>query len=131
MQSIGGSGREAMEVLNFCFETFSNANKKRGKCIDFSPISFMVRQAVFEPAAYGFVVRRSIRAELLALAKTVEIQMVHKLKSYCCQCLCFLITDARCWILDTGCSALTDPSECYRVSSIKCTTENIGPCSLI
>ena len=57
VQSIGGSGREAMEVLNSCFETFSNTNKKRGKRIDFSPISFMVRQAGFEPAAYGFVVR--------------------------------------------------------------------------
>jgi hypothetical protein len=32
---------------------------------------FMVRQAGFEPATYGFVVRRSIRAELLALVKTV------------------------------------------------------------
>ena len=30
---------------------------------------FMVRQAGFEPAAYGFVVRRSIRAELLAHGK--------------------------------------------------------------
>ncbi len=31
----------------------------------------MVRQAGFEPAAYGFVVRRSIRAELLAHEKTI------------------------------------------------------------
>ena len=31
-----------------------------------SYLFFMVRQAGFEPAAYGFVVRRSIRAELLA-----------------------------------------------------------------
>ena len=30
----------------------------------------VVRQAGFEPAAYGFVVRRSIRAELLAHVKT-------------------------------------------------------------
>ena len=52
------------------------------------PLKFMVRQAGFEPAAYGFVVRRSIRAELLALAKTFEIYVVHKLKCYCCQCLC-------------------------------------------
>ena len=28
--------------------------------------NFMVRQAGFEPAAYGFVVRRSVRAELRA-----------------------------------------------------------------
>ena len=93
LQSIGDSGREAMEVLNSCFGTFSNANKKRGKCIDFSPISFMVRQAGFEPAAYGFVVRRSIRAELLALGKTFKIQVVHKLKCCGCQCLCFLIIE--------------------------------------
>ena len=33
----------------------------------------MVRQAGFEPAAYGFVVRRSIRAELLAHVKIFEI----------------------------------------------------------
>ncbi len=31
-----------------------------------NPLIFMVRQAGFEPATYGFVVRRSIRAELLA-----------------------------------------------------------------
>ena len=31
----------------------------------------MVRQAGFEPAAYGFVVRRSIRAELLAHGKMI------------------------------------------------------------
>jgi hypothetical protein len=37
------------------------------------PLIFVVRQAGFEPAAYGFVVRRSIRAELLALAKAFEI----------------------------------------------------------
>ena len=34
-----------------------------------NPLKLMVRQAGFEPAAYGFVVRRSIRAELLAHAK--------------------------------------------------------------
>ena len=62
----------------------------------------MVRQAGFEPAAYGFVVRRSIRAELLALAKAFEICVVHKLKCYCCQCLCFLIRDARYGILASG-----------------------------
>ena len=32
------------------------------------PLYLLVRQAGFEPAAYGFVVRRSIRAELLAHA---------------------------------------------------------------
>ncbi len=32
----------------------------------YSALSFMVRQAGFEPATYGFVVRRSIRTELLA-----------------------------------------------------------------
>ena len=37
------------------------------------PLILLVRQAGFEPAAYGFVVRRSIRAELLALVKTFEI----------------------------------------------------------
>ena len=31
----------------------------------------LVRQAGFEPAAYGFVVRRSIRAELLAHGKMI------------------------------------------------------------
>ena len=72
------------------------------------PLKLMVRQAGFEPAAYGFVVRRSIRAELLALEKTFEIYVVHKLKCYCCQCLCFLKMDARCWILDAGCSMLDD-----------------------
>ena len=41
---------------------------------------FMVRQAGFEPAAYGFVVRRSIRAELLAHKKSFEIQVEHKIK---------------------------------------------------
>ena len=65
LQSIGDSGWEAMEVLNSCFEIFFNANKKRGKCIDFSPISFMVRQAGFEPAAYGFVDRTSEFPNLL------------------------------------------------------------------
>jgi hypothetical protein len=34
---------------------------------------FVVRQAGFEPATYGFVVRRSIRAELLAQLKLIEI----------------------------------------------------------
>ena len=34
-----------------------------------NPLKFLVRQAGFEPAAYGFVVRRSIRAELLAQLK--------------------------------------------------------------
>ena len=33
------------------------------------PLILLVRQAGFEPAAYGFVVRRSIRAELLAHVK--------------------------------------------------------------
>ncbi len=32
----------------------------------YKPFILLVRQAGFEPAAYGFVVRRSIRAELLA-----------------------------------------------------------------
>ena len=31
-----------------------------------NPLILLVRQAGFEPATYGFVVRRSIRAELLA-----------------------------------------------------------------
>ena len=46
---------------------------------------FVVRQAGFEPAAYGFVVRRSIRAELLAHEKLFEILPEHKLKCYGCQ----------------------------------------------
>ena len=66
------------------------------------PLKLLVRQAGFEPAAYGFVVRRSIRAELLALAKAFEIYVVHKLKCYCCQCLCFLIMDAQYGILASG-----------------------------
>ena len=37
------------------------------------PLILVVRQAGFEPAAYGFVVRRSIRAELLAHVKIFEI----------------------------------------------------------
>ena len=48
-----------------------NGSTKRkrvyGNCRN--PLNFMVRQAGFEPAAYGFVVRRSIRAELLAHGK--------------------------------------------------------------
>ena len=48
----------------------SRYHNKRGKFIDLPPYAFMVRQAGFEPAAYGFVVRRSIRAELLAHVKT-------------------------------------------------------------
>jgi hypothetical protein len=43
---------------------------KRGLSILLKPLIFVVRQAGFEPAAYGFVVRRSIRAELLAHVKT-------------------------------------------------------------
>jgi hypothetical protein len=40
----------------------------------------LVRPAGFEPAAYGFVVRRSIRAELRAREKPFEISVEHKLK---------------------------------------------------
>ena len=40
----------------------------------------MVRQAGFEPAAYGFVVRRSIQTELRAHEKPFEISVEHKLK---------------------------------------------------
>ena len=36
-----------------------------------NPLILLVRQAGFEPAAYGFVVRRSIRAELLAHGKMI------------------------------------------------------------
>ncbi len=34
------------------------------------PFIIVVHQAGFEPAAYGFVVRRSIQAELLVRVKT-------------------------------------------------------------
>ena len=60
----------------------------------------LVRQAGFEPATYGFVVRRSIRAELLALMKTFEIQVVHKLMCFCCQCLLF--SDKECLKIATN-----------------------------
>lgn len=46
------------------------AYRKKGLNNLLKPFIFVVRQAGFEPAAYGFVVRRSIRAELLAHGKT-------------------------------------------------------------
>jgi hypothetical protein len=53
--------------------TLRDFHKKKGLGKSSKPFILLVRQAGFEPAAYGFVVRRSIRAELLALAKAFEI----------------------------------------------------------
>jgi hypothetical protein len=53
--------------------TLRDFHKKKGLGKSSKPLILLVRQAGFEPAAYGFVVRRSIRAELLALAKAFEI----------------------------------------------------------
>ena len=46
--------------------TLKDFHKKKGLGKSPKPSILLVRQAGFEPAAYGFVVRRSIRAELLA-----------------------------------------------------------------
>ena len=58
-------------LKNFCAQmhpirTRGGFYKKRGLEKSPNPLILLVRQAGFEPAAYGFVVRRSIRAELLA-----------------------------------------------------------------
>ncbi len=45
----------------------------------------MVRPAGFEPAAYGFVVRRSIRTELRAHIYFIEFYLIDKLYKYVCQ----------------------------------------------
>ena len=49
------------------------------------PAIVLVRPAGFEPAAYGFVVRRSIRAELRAPIILFEISVEHKLMCLDCQ----------------------------------------------
>ena len=44
-----------------------------------NPLSLMVRPARFELATYGFVVRRSVRAELRAHENLIEICTINKL----------------------------------------------------
>ena len=44
-----------------------------------NPLISLVRPAGFEPAAYGFVVRRSVRAELRALINFIEMSLLIKL----------------------------------------------------
>jgi hypothetical protein len=44
-----------------------------------NPLISLVRPAGFEPAAYGFVVRRSVRAELRALKNFIEMSLPIKL----------------------------------------------------
>jgi hypothetical protein len=44
-----------------------------------------VRPAGFEPAAYGFVVRRSVQAELRAQLNLIEIYLFNKLYKHICQ----------------------------------------------
>ena len=44
-----------------------------------SLLFMLVRPAGFEPAAYGFVVRRSVRAELRALMNLIEMFLPIKL----------------------------------------------------
>jgi hypothetical protein len=51
-----------------------------------SPCCFsVVRPAGFEPAAYGFVVRRSIRAELRAHVNIIDICLILKPLKLLCQ----------------------------------------------
>ena len=45
----------------------------------------MVRPTGFEPVAYGFVVRRSIRAELRALMNFIEMSLSIKVYRWICQ----------------------------------------------
>gem|GEM_PF-5886346 len=44
-----------------------------------NPLNSLVRPAGFEPATYGFVVRRSVRAELRAQMNFVEKSLPIKL----------------------------------------------------
>ena len=62
-------------LIFFCSQmhpicTLEDFPAKKGLGNPPKPFISVVRQAGFEPATYGFVVRRSIRAELLAHVKT-------------------------------------------------------------
>ena len=50
-----------------------------------NPLFLLVRPAGFEPATYGFVVRRSVQAELRALMNFIEISLLIKLYRRICQ----------------------------------------------
>jgi hypothetical protein len=47
--------------------------------LDRLPAYVLVRPAGFEPATYGFVVRRSVRAELRAQRNFIEMSLLIKL----------------------------------------------------
>ena len=53
--------------------------KRFTACFLCKPLSLLVRPARFERATYGFVVRRSVRAELRAHGNLIEICTINKL----------------------------------------------------
>ena len=89
LHSIGESERHAMDVLNDGFKDFSHTdshtNKKDLKAVPCKSLTLLVRPAGFEPATYGFVVRRSVQAELRALTNFIEMSLPIKLYRWICQ----------------------------------------------
>ena len=54
---------------------YTHPTRKKGLHQKCNPLNLLVRPAGFEPAAYGFVVRRSIRAELRAHYNSDKIRI--------------------------------------------------------
>ncbi len=71
-QRMGGSGGSDLSIRiehAGVGHDYLKLKQKRGYASKRNPLISVVRPAGFEPAAYGFVVRRSIRAELRARSK--------------------------------------------------------------
>ena len=69
LHSIGESEREAMDILNARFESFSHTDshteKKDSQAAPCKSLILLVRPAGFEPAAYGFEVWLPVASNFL------------------------------------------------------------------